>query len=250
VSSAADRWRPGGNVPHVFVAPADCHADHVTVRGDTAHHLLTVLRRDVGDAVSVADDSGTVRHVVIRRISAGEAVCEVIAAREVPVTRPRVRVVCGLPKQRKLDEVIGRLTELGVDEVVPAHTARSQVRLDARRAARARTRWQAVARAASGQSRRARLLHVASVTSWDRAFTGAEHGVVFWEEAVRPFHDVAFDDLAADITVGVGPEGGLTAQEITMTGLPAVALGDTILRTETASVVAPALVLHRLGRLG
>ncbi|HSK96711.1 MAG TPA: RsmE family RNA methyltransferase, partial [Euzebyales bacterium] len=184
------------------------------------------------------DDSGTVRHVVIRRISAGEAVCEVIAAREVPVTRPRVRVVCGLPKQRKLDEV------------VPAHTARSQVRLDARRAARARARWQAVARAASCQSRRARLLHVASVTLWDRAFTGAEHGVVFWEEAVRPLHDVAFDDLAADITVGVGPEGGLTAQEITMTGLPAVALGDTILRTETASVVAPALVLHRLGRLG
>jgi 16S rRNA (uracil1498-N3)-methyltransferase len=238
------------NVPHVFVAPADCRSDQVTLRGDTAHHVITVLRGEVGDAVSVADGSGTIRQVVIREIRAGEALCEVFAVREVPVARPRVRVVCGLPKQRKLDDVIGRLTELGVDEVVPAHTARSQVRLDARRADRARARWQAVARAAAGQSRRARLLHVAAVTSWDSAFHGVEHGVVFWEEAVLPLHDVAFDDLAGEVTVGVGPEGGLTAQEITMTGLPAVGLGDTILRTDTASVVAPALVLHRLGRLG
>jgi 16S rRNA (uracil1498-N3)-methyltransferase len=161
-----------------------------------------------------------------------------------------VRVVCGLPKQRKLDEVIARLAEIGVDEVVPAHTTRSQVRLDAGRADRSRARWQAIARASAGQSRRARVLRVGAVTAWDRAFDGVEHGVVFWEDAVRPLHDVAFDDLAGQITVGIGPEGGLTAQEITATGLPPVGLGATILRTETASVVAPALVLHRLGRLG
>ena len=220
------------------------------MRGETAHHLLTVLRREVGDPVSVADGSGAVRQVVIREVRAGAALCEVLGVREVPPARPRVRVVCGLPKQRRLDEVIGRLTELGVDEVVPAYTERSQVRLDPRRAERARARWQAVARAAAGQSRRARLLTVAEVTSWDAAFSGAEHGVVLWEEAVRPLHDVAFDALAAEVTVGVGPEGGLTAHEVTSTGLPAVGLGDTILRTETAGVVAPALVLHRLGRLG
>jgi 16S rRNA (uracil1498-N3)-methyltransferase len=74
--------------------------------------------------------------------------------------------------------------------------------------------------------------------------------MVFWEAAMQPLYAVAFDDLAGEVTVGVGPEGGLTAREVTMTGLPAVSLGDTVLRTETASVVAPALVLHRLSRLG
>lgn len=88
------------------------------------------------------------------------------------------------------------------------------------------------------------------MTSWPSAFAGAEHGVVFWEEATDPLHAVAFDDLAETVTVGIGPEGGLTAYEVAVAGLHAVRLGDTILRTETASVVAPSLVLHRLGRLG
>lgn len=238
------------DTPHVFVDPDDCQADRVLLRGDVAHHLVTVLRRGVGDAVSVADGTGVIRRVEIREIRAGDALCEVLAVHDVPHPVPRVRVVCGLAKQRKLDEVVGRLTELGVDEVVPAHTSRSQVHLDPRRAERARARWQAVARSAAAQSRRARLPRIAAVTSWEHAFERVEHGVVFWEEAVEPLRAVPFDDLAEQVTVGVGPEGGLTAQEVVSTGLPAASLGPTILRTETASVVAAALVLYRLGRVG
>lgn len=74
--------------------------------------------------------------------------------------------------------------------------------------------------------------------------------VVIRGDAAEPLHAVAFDDLAGQVTVRVGPEGGLTAHEITMTGLPAVKLGDSIVRTEAASVAAPALVLPPLGRLG
>lgn len=149
-----------------------------------------------------------------------------------------------------LGDVVQRLSELGVDEIVPAHTKRSQVQLAGPRARRARSRWQAVARAAAEQSRRARLPHVAEVTTWAQAFADTSHGVVFWEEALQPLRAVAFADGAEQVTVGVGPEGGLTAEEVTTAGVPAVSLGRTILRTDTAGVVAPALVLHRLGRLG
>lgn len=82
------------------------------------------------------------------------------------------------------------------------------------------------------------------------AFADAEHGVVFREEAPTPLRDVSFDVRVDRIIVGVGPEGGLTADEVEQTGLPAVGPGPTILRAETAGVVAPALVLQRLGRLG
>lgn len=88
------------------------------------------------------------------------------------------------------------------------------------------------------------------MTTWGRAFADVGHGVVFWEEAVQPFHVVAFSDGVEQVTVGVGPEGGLTAEEVTTACLPAVTLGNTILRINTAGVVAPALVLHRFGRLG
>lgn len=80
-------------------------------------------------------------------------------------------------------------------------------------------------------------------------FRTSSSSPVTWEDAGEPLHAVPFGDLAGQVTVGVGPEGGLTAQEITLTGLPAVSLGATVLGTGTASVVAPALVLHRLSRL-
>lgn len=154
------------NRPHVFVDASDFRADGATLRGDVAHHLLKVLRRDVGD-----------------------------------------------------------------DQ-------------------RARSRWQAVARAAAEQSGRARLPHVAQVTTWTQAFADTSQGVVVWEETLQPLRAVAFADGAEQVAVGGGPEGGLTAEEVTTAGLPAVSLGTTILRTDTAGVVASALVLHRLGRLG
>jgi 16S rRNA (uracil1498-N3)-methyltransferase len=237
------------SVPYVFVDAADCSGGRVALRGPVAHHVLTVLRRGRGDAVSVADGSGAVRRCRIDRVRDGEAACAVTATADVPLPAPAVRAVCGLPRQRKLDDVVQRLTELGVDEIVPVHTARSQVRLEGTRADRAVARWRAVARAAAEQSRRSRLPVVAPVTAWTDAFTGVTDGVVLWEDAKTALATVAFDG-AARVSIGVGPEGGLTAAEVDAAGVPAAGLGSTILRTETAAVVGPALVLHRVGRLG
>ena len=238
------------HVPHVFVDPADCDDRRVRLQGPVAHHVLTVLRCGPGDAVSVADGTGTVRTARIADLDGASADCTVEEVDHAPPRRPWVRVVCGLPKRRKLDDVVQRLTELGVDEIVPAHTDRSQVRLDGPRAHRATQRWRAVACAAAQQSRRTRLPTIAPVTAWHDAFTGAGHGVIFWEDAPTPLRDIPLDVRVDWITVGVGPEGGLTADEVEQTSLPPADLGATILRAETAGVVAPALVLQRLGRLG
>ncbi|HEX6254338.1 MAG TPA: RNA methyltransferase PUA domain-containing protein [Euzebyales bacterium] len=96
--------------PHVFVEPADCADGRVVLRDDVAHHVLTVLRRRVGDPVSVADGTGTVRRAVISSTSNGTAVCAVTAETHAPSPPASVRVVCGLPKRRKLDEGIQRLS--------------------------------------------------------------------------------------------------------------------------------------------
>lgn len=237
-------------VPHVFVDPADCDDRRVRLQGPVAHHVLTVLRCGPGDAVRVADGTGMVRTATIAVHHGSSAECTIVDVDRAPRRRPGLRVVCGLPKRRKLDGVVQRLTELGVDEIVPAHTERSQVQLTGPRADRAAERWRAVARAAAQQSRRAHLPTIAPVTVWRDAFADADHGVVFWEEAPAPLRNVALDGRVDRITVAVGPEGGLTADEVDQTGLPAAGLGPTILRAETAGVVAPALVLQRLGRLG
>lgn len=76
-------------------------------------------------------------------------------------------------------------------------------------------------------------------------------GLVCWEEATTPLH-AGTEGLAASaaVVLGIGPEGGLTADEVPATGLAAVSLGPTVLRTETAALVAAAIVMDRLGRLG
>jgi 16S rRNA (uracil1498-N3)-methyltransferase len=234
--------------PHFFVDAVD--GDHATLTGDEARHLTAVLRARAGDPVSLADGSGVVWQA--RVVATGDPVRVALTHRQdVPVPRPRLTVVHALPKGRKLDEAVQRLSEVGVDRLVPVHSARSQVRLEGPKADKAVQRWRAVALAAAKQSRRARLLDVAAVGDWTASFVGAT-GVVVWEEARVPLGEVAATWPADvdDVVLAVGPEGGLTDDEVRASGLPAALLGDTILRTETAALVAASVVLHRLGRLG
>lgn len=235
--------------PHFFVDPADVDGDRVTLRGSEAQHLAVVLRAGPGTPVSVADGAGTVYQGFVRRASPREVVLGLDDAQEHPPARPRLTVVHGLPKRRKLDDVVQRLSEVGVDRLVPVTTARSEVRLDAGDAARAVARWRAVALAAGKQSRRVRLLEVADVGRWADAFPPGAAGGVLWEEATAPLRTVVDLDVG-DLLLGIGPEGGLTAAEVAAAGLPAASLGPTILRTETAALVAATAVLTLAGRLG
>jgi 16S rRNA (uracil1498-N3)-methyltransferase len=236
--------------PHFFVGPADIENDHAVLRGDEARHLTIVLRAAAGDAVSLSDGVGRCWQARVLRATRGEVTFRLGGLRRVPRPRPRLTVVHALPKGRKLDEVIKRLAEIGVDRLVPVCSARSEVQLTPDRAAKAVKRWRAVALAAAKQSRRAWLLDVDQVETLPAALSRAAHGVVLWEEATVPLREVCpFADVD-ELVLGIGPEGGLTADEVTASGLPAASLGETILRTETAALVAASILLHRLDRLG
>lgn len=242
----------GADGPHFFVDPADVHGDEAVVRGEQARHLAVVLRARPGDPVSLADGSGMRCRARVVAAAEREVRLRILERETVPRAQPALAVVHALPRGRKLDEVVEKLSEIGVDRLVPVHSARSQVRLDADKADRALARWQAVALAAAKQSRRARPLVVEPVARWEEAFTGAPRGAVLWEEADTPLRsvlDAVRDSQPQELVLAVGPEGGLTAEEVRATGLPAASLGPTILRTETAALVAATATLTLLGRL-
>lgn len=233
---------------HFFVTPAQVEGDVVVLGEEDTHHLATVLRARRGLPTSVADGSGTVWRGVFDGVVDGAARIRVEHADHIPLERPQITVVHALPKQRKLDEVVQRLTELGVDRIVPVHSARSQVQLDERKAAKAVDRWRAVALAAAKQSQRPRLPVIAEVGEWSTAFPAPAVGVVPWEESTVGLREVLTALPPADeVVVGIGPEGGLTPQEVDATGLPHASLGRTVLRTETAAVVAVAAVRYHFG---
>jgi 16S rRNA (uracil1498-N3)-methyltransferase len=233
--------------PHFFTTDVSGEVVHLT--GDEAAHAARVLRIRTGEVITVADGSGAVVTATVTHV--GSTVDAAVSdRRRVPQPTPRVTVMPAVPKSGKLDLVVQKLTELGVDAIVPWFAERTIVRWDDRKRAAHADRLAAIAREAAKQSRRPRLPEVSlapsslEVDGSCLVLHEAEHGVHLRE---------ALPATADAITLVIGPEGGLTDAEVERArtqGAGVVGLGEQILRAETASIVAAALVLARYGRLG
>jgi 16S rRNA (uracil1498-N3)-methyltransferase len=239
--------RPPTRGPHFIVGPGAVVDGEAVLGGEDARHLLRVLRARPGDPVSLSDGCGVVWQAAVADVSGADVRLALGDRWRVPSPRPRVTVVQALPKGRKLDGVVQRLSEVGVDRLVPVTTSRSESRLDHERAERALRRWRAVALAAAKQARRAHVLEVTEVAAWPGVVGAA--GVVLWEEATTALAEALPAGDVGEVVLAVGPEGGLEAAEVQACGLAPATLGPTILRTETAALVAATIALDRLGRL-
>lgn len=208
---------------HAFVADL---ADPRLDEGDR-HHFERVLRLAPGEPLTVADGTGGWRSC--RFGSTLEIVGEVVTE---PPPVPPVTIAFAVVKGERPEWTVQKLTELGVDRLVPMATARSVVRWDGPRAGRHVARLRRVAREAAMQSRRSRLPVVEDVAAFAEVAT--RPGALLAEAGGR-------SPAPGDALVLVGPEGGWSEHE-SGAGLPAVGLGPTVLRTETAAVVAGVLL--------
>lgn len=201
-----------------------------------AHHLGRVLRLRAGEAVGASDGRGRWRACAVAAAGAQgvrlEAAGPVVAER---APHPPVTVGFSLVKGDRPELVVQKLTELGVDRILPLAAARSVVRWDPDRAARGVGRLRQVAREAAMQCRRPRLPEVAEVTTVAAAAAalGGSGGLCHQDGAERP--------SLRRPAVLVGPEGGWDEAELAC-GLPTVGLGPTTLRAETAAIAAAVLL--------
>lgn len=174
---------------------------------------------------------------------------------------PRVWLVQGLAKGEKMDLVVRMATELGVERIIPLSTSRSVVRLDAGRAEVRVERWQRIVAGAAKQAQLARIPVVTSLVDIGRlsaALEGVALTLIAWEDAAgAPGISAAVAEAAppvdAPVAIVVGPEGGFAPEEVELLvgqGARVISLGDTVLRTETAGVVAAGLTLAARGGLG
>jgi 16S rRNA (uracil1498-N3)-methyltransferase len=198
---------------------------------DDEHHLARVLRLRGGDALVLGDGRGAWRPARFGRPvePAGEI-------ERAPRPSPEIGVGFALVKGTKPELVVQKLTELGVDRIVPFRAARSVLRWDAAKAAAAVVRWRAVARAATQQSHRPWLPEVEEVAELDGLL--ARDGVALAARAGDA-------PTLAHRLVLVGPEGGWAPEEEAAAdrlGVPRVALGGHVLRAETASVAVGVLL--------
>lgn len=245
-------------MPRFFVAAADITDGTARIGGTEFRHLQRVLRLREGDAVTLFDDAGQEHTGVVLSLSPRVALVRVTASsvprRESPLA---ITLYQGIPKGRKMDLVVEKATELGVETIVPFTSAFS---LGAGAgAATKRERWQRIAVAATKQSGRTRVPTIAAPITFaelaGEASSASEVRLLFFEGA----DTVAFNAVPepairpARVAMVIGPEGGFSRDEVATArdvGFALVDMGPRILRTETAALVAATLVQARWGDLG
>jgi 16S rRNA (uracil1498-N3)-methyltransferase len=229
--------------------------DAFVLDGDEGRHAATVRRIRAGERVDVADGDGRVARCEVAAAGRDRLDLAVLALDLVPAPSPAFVLAQALAKGGRDEQAVETATELGVDAVVPWQASRSVVRWEGERGEKARRRWAATAREAAKQSRRARVPAVADVvTTAGLAARAADAArtLVLHEAATRPLAGVELP-AAGEVLVVVGPEGGITPEELTAltdAGGVTVRLGDEVLRASTAGPAALVVLAARAGRWG
>lgn len=235
-----------------FYLPSLSEESLVELHDDEFHHLAHVLRKRPGDAVTLFDGRGQSAEGVIESVDKRGARIR-IGQRHAPDSEDRVilALAAPVPKGDRARWLIEKLTELGVDSWTPLQTARSIVdpgsaRLD---------KLQQTVIAACKQCGRNRLLRIRPRAGWRDWLDGAKGAgpILVADRLGNPINEV-LERLTVSLApqaclhVAVGPEGGLTPEELDLArqaGADCVALGPTVLRVETAAIALAAIVRLR-----
>ena len=219
----------------------------VIITGSDVNHIKNVLRMRVGEELSVSTgQDGKEYRCGIAAFEEDRIVCELRFIKEDNVELPaRVYLFQGLPKADKMELIIQKAVELGVSGIIPVASRRCVVKLEEKKAAARRQRWQGIAEAAAKQSRRGIIPEVCRVTDFREAVRMAAHmdvRLIPYELAEGMDKTRALIDgirPGQSVAVFIGPEGGFEQEEISLAaenGIEAITLGRRILRTETAGL--------------
>lgn len=240
-----------------YFVPQPIAGELITLAGAEAHHLARVMRAKVGDTIVLFDGSGLEYSARIERVDRNQVELSLGPAQAID-REARLRLTLGvaLPKGDRQKWLIEKAVELGTTRIVPLETTRGV----AQPSAGAIERLERAVVEASKQCGRNRLMEIAAPMTWqaflaspaaaEAAFRGVAHPAERQPAAaakgLRAVIAPAELPAGAELFFAVGPEGGLTAEEIdqaTARGWQAVDLGPRILRVETAAIALAAYCL-------
>jgi 16S rRNA (uracil1498-N3)-methyltransferase len=246
-------------MPVFFVPPTSITDQTISVTGDTLLHLRDSLRINVGEVVFFGDGQSRRYRTEISAVTKQALTARIIEAIVQPAPRaPALILGQSLLKGEKMDWVIQKATELGVDELVPIESRHSVVHLRADRVDHQLARWQRIALEAAQQSEQWRVPSIAQPQSLSTLLTSLASSTVTLMLAERrdgkSLQTVVLpQDMTGTVLILIGPEGGWSKEELEVAeqaGIQLITLGPHILRAETAAIAAISILQSRLGGLG
>ncbi|MEG0050619.1 MAG: 16S rRNA (uracil(1498)-N(3))-methyltransferase [Terrisporobacter sp.] len=228
------------------------------IEGEDVKHISRVLRCKENDKLEVCDMDNNEYICEIKEINKDNILLDIIE--KVNIKREsnlKVRLYQGMPKGTKMELILQKLTEIGVDEIVLVQTKRSVTKIDNKKEDKKIERWERIIYEAAKQSKRGKMPKLRGVLSFKEALEDMKNNDLnlcpYENERTISIKECLKNSDINTVGIFVGPEGGFAEDEIEkiqdIDG-KVVSLGPRILRTETASVVASSIVLYELSDLG
>lgn len=249
------RTRTTGHVPRVFLDQPLEAGTRIELSGDRFHHLRNVLRVTVDDPLLLFNGGGSEFPARITGLERRSLTLECGAPHE-PAREPPLRIVLGQAAARgdRMDYAIGKAVELGVTAIQPLLTERATLRLNQERSHKKQAHWRRLAISAAEQSGRTvvpTILPPQDLPEWLPSMANGKRLVLDPAQGA-PLGRITPPDTP-DVALLVGPESGLTQEEIALAnaaGFTSTKLGPRTLRTETAGVACLAAIQTLWGDLG
>ena len=231
---------------HRFYCPeADLSSKHILITSkNELHHLRDVLRLRKNARVYLFDGKGREASGNLLSVTSQKVEVEICSVKKSKRKNPLLILACALPKKSKFEFIIEKATELGVDEIIPLKTQRTEINLNHNRLVKKLLRYQTVAINAAKQSQRSFVPMIHPVTDFPSALnhlakttstvipslTGKRQNILNTFQSMKSPKAISFL---------IGPEGDFTPEEYAQTkknGCIPVTLGETILKVETAAI--------------
>lgn len=248
-------------MPKFFIKANQVNNNKVYIIGEDVNHIKNVLRMKIGDTFNVCNETNSENYVVeISNLSNEKIECEITEKLEnVAESNVKVHIYQGLPKADKMELIIQKSVELGVDKITPLEMKRCVVKLDGKDKVKKVERWQKISEVAAKQCGRdiiPQICSVKNVKEMCNEFNQYDVVVLCYENEKQTFlkdilNSININNSNLKIAIIVGPEGGIDETEVDFmkqNGAKVVSLGSRILRTETVSLYLMSIIMYEFER--
>ncbi len=237
-------------MPKFFVNNKDINNNKISVNNEDSKHIAKVLRHVVGDKLTVGDGLGMDYNCEIESIEKNSVILKILEQKpNESEPKTKVTIFQGLPKQNKMELIIQKSVEIGVNKIVPIESEFSIAKTNDKTDKKV-DRWQKISESAAKQSYRGIIPTVENPIKFNKMIDSLKNFdlvIIAYEKenckTIKDIKNLSYNNIG----IIIGPEGGFSqkeVEEVEKEGGVSVSLGKRILRSETAGFVTLALILH------
>lgn len=246
-------------MPRFFVRNEQIQGKTIEILGEDVKHVKNVLRKQVGDDIEVCNQDTEKSYICeITKIETESVLTDIIEELQGYDNKIKVDIYQGLPKADKMELIIQKAVELGVNSIIPVDMKRCVVKFDSKTETKKIERWQKIAESAAKQSGRNTIPQIKNVVKIEDIIKNKEQYdliIVCYENEKQNYIKNELVKLKninkqeINIAVVIGPEGGLEEKDVIyleQNGAKIVSLGNRILRTETVALNLLSVIMYEL----